>query len=213
MPDLPDHQRRIAVTGLVASGAIAGLGVGTFRSQGSDMSTTVPASGLADTLLASAPHPSLGEHADTFGRLIGSWAGTYRDRDPGGPEETGNMEVHFGWVLQGRAVQDTWIAPPRTQRDGSMLKRQTYGTTVRVFDPKTQAWQSVWLNPVSGARNDLIGRRVGNDVVQFCVSAQRPEKWVFSKITASSFDWHAYLLADDGLTWKLDTEFHLRRTA
>ena len=99
MPDLPDHQRRIAVTGLVASGAIAGLGARTFGSQESPMSTTVHASGLAETLLASAPHPSLGEHADTFGRLIGSWAGTYRDRDPGGPEETGNMEVHFGRVI------------------------------------------------------------------------------------------------------------------
>jgi len=48
MPDLPDHQRRIAVTGLVASGAIAGLGARTFGSQESPMSTTVHASGLAD---------------------------------------------------------------------------------------------------------------------------------------------------------------------
>jgi hypothetical protein len=34
------------------------------------------------------------------------------------------MEVHFGWVLQGLAVQDTWIAPPRSQRAGSLLERQ-----------------------------------------------------------------------------------------
>ena len=177
------------------------------------MSTSVHTTGFAETLLATGPHPSLGRHADTFGRLIGSWAGEYRDRLPGRPEETGTMEVHFGWVLQGLAVQDTWIAPPRPLRAGSMLKRQTYGTTVRVFDPQSEAWRSVWLNPVAQVRTDLIGRRVGDDIVQFIIGADRPEKWVFSRVTARSFLWQALVLEDDGLTWRADVEFQLHRTA
>ena len=177
------------------------------------MTTPLHCSGLADTLLAASPHPSLGAHADAFGRLIGSWAGEYRDRDTDGSEEIGTMEVHFGWVLQGRAVQDTWIAPPRAQREGSTLKRQTYGTTLRVFHSDIEAWRAVWLNPVAGKRIDLIGRRVGDDIVQFCLDAERPEKWVFSQITECSFVWRAYLLGDDGVTWRPDTTFQLRRTA
>ena len=31
--------------------------------------------GFLDALVARGPHPSLGAHADTYGRLIGSWAG------------------------------------------------------------------------------------------------------------------------------------------
>jgi len=116
-------------------------------------------------------------------------------------------------VLQGRAVQDTWIAPPRAQREGSTLKRQTYGTTLRVFHSDIEAWRAVWLNPVAGKRIDLIGRRVGDDIVQFCLDAERPEKWVFSQITECSFVWRAYLLGDDGVTWRPDTTFQLRRTA
>jgi hypothetical protein len=177
------------------------------------MSTPILTSGFPETLLAPGPHPSLGRHAETFGRLIGSWAGEYHDRRPGEPQETGTMEVHFGWVLQGLAVQDTWIAPPRPLRPGSALKRQTYGTTVRVFYPQEETWRAVWLNPVAGVRIDLLGRRVGNDIVQFCLNKDRPEKWVFSEITARSFLWRALLLADDGLTWRTDTEFHLQRTA
>jgi len=130
------------------------------------------------------------------------------------------MEVHFGWVLQGLAVQDTFIAPPRAQRAGSILKRQTYGTTVRVFYPAIEAWRAVWLNPVAGVRTDLIGRRVGDDIVQFVLAhgpsgqgADRPEKWVFSRITARSFLWQALVLEDDGLAWRVDTEFQLHRTA
>jgi hypothetical protein len=130
------------------------------------------------------------------------------------------MEVHFGWVLQGLAVQDTWIAPPRSLRAGSILRRQTYGTTVRVFHADIGVWRSVWLNPVAGVRIDLIGRRVGDEIVQFCLArgscglgADRPEKWVFSRITARSFLWQALVLEDDGLTWRVDTEFQLHRTA
>jgi hypothetical protein len=177
------------------------------------MSAPVHSSGFAQTLLAPGPHPSLGRHAETFGRLIGSWAGEYWDQDPGEPAETGAIEVHFGWVLQGRAVQDTWIAPPRDLREGSTSKRQTFGTTVRVFHPEIEAWRAVWLNPVNGERNDLIARRIGDDIVQFCLDAERPEKWVFSQITPRSLLWRAFLLADDGVTWRVDTEFKLHRTA
>jgi hypothetical protein len=230
---MPDSKRRTAINGLVAAalakvaGAVADATPGTARASTEDppMNSSLPnsavtSSGFAETLLASGPHPSLGRHAGTFGRLIGSWAGEYRDRDADATEETGTMEVHFGWVLQGRAVQDTWIAPPRALRAGSTLKRQTYGTTVRVFHPRTEDWRAVWLNPVAGVRNDLVGRRVGDDIVQFCLphgsaglGADRPEKWVFSRITARSFLWHAYLLEDDGVTWRVDTQFQLQRTA
>ena len=175
------------------------------------MSTPVHSSGFAATLLASGPHPSLGQHADTFARLIGSWGGDYSH--PGRPGETGAMEVHFDWVLQGRAVQDTWIVPPRGQRPASTLSRQTYGTTVRVFHPAEELWRAVWLNPVVGVRTDLIARRVGDEIVQFCLGADRPEKWVFSRITARSFLWQALLLGDDGVTWRVETEFQLERTA
>jgi hypothetical protein len=65
------------------------------------------------------------------------------------------MEVHFGWVLQGRAVQDTFIAPRHNAGLGDLaLKRQTYGTTVRVFHPELAAWRAVWLNPLKGVRTD-----------------------------------------------------------
>jgi hypothetical protein len=37
-------------------------------------------------------------------------------------------EIHFGWVLEGRAVQDIWIRPKRP------VPSTMYGTTLRVFD-------------------------------------------------------------------------------
>jgi hypothetical protein len=168
-----------------------------------------------DALRADGPHPDLGEHAETFGRLIGSWAGTYEDRDRGDRVHTGPMEVHFAWVLQGRAVQDLWIAPPRADRDkgAALSDRNTYGTTLRVFDPSIEAWRVVWLNPVRQVRTDLIGRRVRDDIIQTGYVDGEAIKWVFSEITQVSFTWLGFALNPDGVSWRLGTEFKLKRTA
>lgn len=198
--------RRDMLAQMIAVAAVPTTANGSTR-----MNTRTQTSGLIDTLHAPGPHPSLGHHADTFGRLIGSWSGEYHDRDPDGSVETGRMEVNFGWVLQGRAVQDTWIALPGTTPDGSTPKRQTYGTTLRLFDPAIEAWRVMWLNPLRGVRRDLIGRRVGDDVVQFCLGQERPEKWVFTDISPGSFRWRSFDLADDGVTWRDGTEFRLTR--
>lgn len=166
-------------------------------------------------LIAPGPHPGLGRHADTYGRLIGSWAGMYEDRSEDGETARGRMEVHFAWVLEGRAVQDVWIAPPLEERRGGATagSRNTYGSTLRVFDASIEAWRVIWLNPVTGVRNDLVGRRIGDDVVQAGWYRDRPVKWAFTRITRESFVWRGFELADDGVTWQLSTEFNLTRTA
>ena len=121
---MTDLERRAAVNALLVTAVAVGIPPrqpgpadtatsslpirGTHSVPPSNM-TGLSDTGFAQTLLAPGPHPSLGHHADTFGRLIGSWSGEYHDHQAGQPLETGSMEVHFGWVLQGRAVQDTWM--------------------------------------------------------------------------------------------------------
>src|SRR5215831_16806767 len=122
---------------------------------------------FVQSLAAKGPHPSLGAHADTYGRLIGSWAGEFQAYPLAGPVVATSAEVHFGWALDGRAVQDVWIAPSRKDRAaGVRAAHEMYGTTLRVFDPKRESWRVVWMDPASGRRNDLEGRRQGNDIVQ-----------------------------------------------
>lgn len=163
-------------------------------------------------LQASGPHASLGAHADTFGRLIGSWAGEFRDID-NGVESTGEMEVHLAWVLDGRAVQDVWIVPSRAARSAGATAPGIYGSTMRIFDPAAEAWRMFWFNPSQPyVRAELIGRREGDDIVQIGSYGDTPIKWVFSDIAPRSFVWRGYWLASDGVTWTMNTEFRVRRT-
>jgi hypothetical protein len=70
-------------------------------------------------------------------------------------------------VLEGRAVQDVWIMPLRSERPADLGKiNNMYGTTLRVWDSSIQAWRITWINPVTGHREEQIGRWSGQDVVQ-----------------------------------------------
>ncbi|PTL84003.1 hypothetical protein [Vitiosangium sp. GDMCC 1.1324] len=167
-----------------------------------------------EALAAPGPHPSLGEHAATYGRLIGSWAGEVHDHAPDGRVSVSNVEIHFAWVLEGRAIQDLWISPTLAERasGGHLPERYRYGTTLRIFDPELAAWRVVWQNPVIGTRSDLIGRRQGDDIVQVGMRDARPIRWTFLDITPQSFVWRGHILEPDGETWWLESEFRVRRT-
>lgn len=163
-------------------------------------------------LLAQGPHPSLGAHADTYGRLIGSHRGEITSYlRPGTPRRT-SIEVHFAWALDGRAIQDLWITPALPDRSQpSATGLDWYGTTVRVFDPQAEVWRATWIDPVSKFNLQLEGRRVGDDVVQIGTRGGWPIRWTFSDITAESFTWRGHILERDGVSWRLEIEIHLRR--
>lgn len=164
-------------------------------------------------LSAAERSPEIPEFADAYGWLIGSWELEVFDPREDGTIRRGNGEVHFGWVLEGRAVQDVWIMPRLADRKEGMGKDgNRYGTTLRVWDPAIQAWRATWINPVTGRRDELVGRRVGNDIIQIGTHEDgRPIRWNFTEVTQDSFRWTGEVLNPDGKTWRLEAEFHGRR--
>ncbi len=74
-------------------------------------------------------------------------------------EYRGKGEIHFGWVLEGRAIQDVWITPSRGQRhDPIGAAANFYGSTFRIYDPGIDAWHIFWLDPVKQFYSRMIGR-------------------------------------------------------
>ena len=164
------------------------------------------------TLAASGRSHEISESADAYGWLIGSW-----ELDVVGYDDEGNVtrsigEAHFAWVLEGRAVQDVFINPRRSDRGPTSAKfANWYGTTIRIYDPSIQAWRVNWFNPHDGIRAELIGRRRGKDIVQ---EGKFPDgtaiRWTFSDITENSYRWRGERLEPDG-AWRLQVEFRATR--
>jgi len=156
-------------------------------------------------LPAHGPAPDLRDELRQFGQFVGDWdiverrSPMNRLRAPG--------EVHFNWILEGRAVQDVWgSVDPRTHR------LVPWGTTVRYYDPHLGAWRSTWIAPRQKAVRRFIGRPVGRTIVlQEEDRGVRTERWVFSDIRPNSFRWNALKRARAGGPWRVVEEMHIRR--
>lgn len=161
------------------------------------------------TLHADSPAPDRAAPMMLYGQFVGSWDGVLVREDAHGVRRETPAEVHFGWVLEGRAVQDVWIAPTRTAANASELM---HGTTVRVYDPQNDLWHITWIDPVKQVYNRMTGRKVGDEIVQEYRTEEGVRvQWLFTEIRTDSFHWIARRSKDDGKTWKIRGEFFLRR--
>ncbi len=165
--------------------------------------TTSPSSSFIAALNTDRPAADRADRMGLYGWLIGRWemdAVVHRD---GGAKHTDRGEIHFGWVLEGRAIQDVWILP------GIF-----YGTTLRVYDPGLDAWHILWSDPLRQVYTRQIGRARGSDIVQEGKDdAGTPVRWSFVDITPDSFRWLGERSPDGGATWQLQAEFLARRVA
>jgi len=169
-------------------------------------------------LAATGRSPEIPEENDVYGWLVGSWdleVLHYAAVDVAPLHIQG--EVHFGWVVEGRAIQDVWIMPRVSERsanlpDANKKTNNMYGTTLRIWDASIQAWRIRWINPVTNHYEQQIGRRIDNDIVQVGARVDgTPTRWRFTEIMPNSFHWLGEALNPDGATWKLEGEFRATR--
>ena len=157
---------------------------------------------------ADGPDEKLKEKLMLFGQFVGDWdivEARYVQADGTWVKMKG--EVHFGWILGGTAIQDVWMG----SRESSQ-KFTLFGTTVRFYDSKIDAWRSTWLSPLKGLVQTFIARKVDKEIVlEHKTEEGYPEKWIFSEITPQSFRWHAEETHDNRKTWLLTEEMHIRK--
>ncbi|MGO8914395.1 MAG: hypothetical protein ACLQJR_00640 [Stellaceae bacterium] len=175
---------------------------------------TLPLPEFAHALYADGAATDRTENLALYGWLIGSWALDISEVLEDGTTRRRPGEWHFGWVLEGRAIQDVWIVPPRGARRAAdaTAAREYYGTTLRVYDPAIDAWHIQWTDPVVQAYLAMIGRKQGEDIVQEGKDAAGSRRrWSFSEITPHAFRWRGEVSLDNGATWQCHIDFRARR--
>jgi hypothetical protein len=168
---------------------------------------------VLQALTTAARSPEIASGDDIYGWLVGSWELDVVHFWVDVASRGIKGEVHCGWVLEGRALQDVWIMPRRADRSAEVDRNlNMYGTTLRVWDASIRAWRITWMNPVTGQQVHQVGRRSGNDVVQLGSGPDGvPVRWRFTEITADSFHWLGESMQPDGSTWTVAGEFRARR--
>jgi hypothetical protein len=166
-----------------------------------------PKQAMIAALGAAGPHPSLGAEARTFDRFVGKWACHYTFHLADGSVRTKEGEINFGWVLDGRAVQDIWTTYPT--RPGEERKS---GTSFRFFDAKSKQWRVIFIQPEYGVVLSVAGGMEGDRLVLRGTDTDaNPIRWTFYDITDNSFNWRGETSHDGGKTFTVDEEHRMRR--
>lgn len=160
-----------------------------------------------EALTSNPPNADRARDMDLYGRFIGSWEMETVRYLTGGTTEKSVGEIHFCWVIQGRAIQDLWIRPKRP------APSTMYGTTLRVFDPAINGWHIVWSDPINQDYLRQIGRADGEDIVQIGTDAGGMHaRWRYTDILPDSFRWIGEERRSDNEPWRITYEHFARRT-
>lgn len=152
-----------------------------------------------DALLAAGPARDIEDKLRLYGQFAGPWTMEAQIKRDDGGLFSGAGEIHFGWVLEGRAVQDVWILPG-----------VFHGTTLRIYDAAIDGWHILWSDPIRQNYTRMIGRASGADIVQEGTGSDgRPIRWSFREITPRSFLWLGERTGKNGL--ELQTEIFVKR--
>jgi hypothetical protein len=162
-----------------------------------------------EALVAPGPAAEYADELMLYGRFVGDWEFDWTGFDENGDETlTTRGEWLFTWVLRGRAVQDVWICPARDLDE--VAGGREYGTTVRFYDPKIDAWHVVWAGPGFGSLRTFVATARGDEIVQEGRSPEgRDLRWIFSDIEPDSFSWRSQELVDGH--WRLRERMAVRR--
>jgi len=168
---------------------------------------------FSDALVSSHPSVELSEQAKIYDWLIGSWDVDVIDYLEDNKTLHTQGEWHFSWVLEGRAIEDVWIAPKRSLRTGIPAHpRNRYGISFRYFDDTKQKWCVNWFNPISGSSDKLYGRKEGEKIIHEGLDDDgNLMRWSFTDITNNSFHWLGEISSDGGETFELQAEFFGKR--
>jgi hypothetical protein len=162
----------------------------------------IAATSFIAALHSPGPTADRADKLQLYGWLIGRWTMDATIHRDDGTRHQGQGEIHFGWVLEGRAIQDVWILPG-----------VFYGTTLRVYDPGIDAWHILWCDPLRQVYTRQIGRAQGADIVQLGDNdAGEATRWSFTQITPDAFRWTGERSRDNG-DWQLQAEFFAKRVA
>jgi hypothetical protein len=187
----------------------------THRAQRPDAVPVHFDSSFAHILHAPGPEPGRESTLALYAWLVGHWKFDVTTFTEGGTTHAGNGEIHAGWILRGRAIQDVWMIPRLADRTPCIAQipgaGNWFGTTLRLYDPGIDAWRILWSDPATSFYCQQIGRARGRDIVQ-----EGPDplggrmRWTFTEIEPESFHWTAEKSTNSN-QWRKAVDIHARR--
>jgi hypothetical protein len=158
---------------------------------------------FADALISDKKHDIIPDDHDYFGSLIGEWSFKWHDNMGTEFESVSDGKWTFSRILEGRAVQDTFVTSKVNPETG-VLERE-YGTTIRIYNPLKENWDVFY--GCTGEAVQLVAKKEKDQIVLTCVTPVGFQmKWIFFDIEKNSFKWKNIRSVDNGETWVIKAQ-------
>lgn len=149
--------------------------------------------GFTEALTSKNKSDIIPEDKNYFGQFVGAWKFDGEYLNDKNELCTSKGEWIFSWILEGKAVQDVFIWPPRSERNKPFSDNE-YGTTLRFYNTETKKWDIIYTNV--GVPVLLEADKVGESIV-LTEKNEGKMQWIFSDITKNSFVWRSICI-DNG---------------
>ena len=127
------------------------------------------------------------------------------------PTETYHAQLKengiFHGVLEGMAIQDVIVLPSRDTKTEIPHPLTEYGTTLRVYNPNTHAWDIAYCYTGEIIR---LEARKQDDMIVLTNIDDNKKKWVFVKIEENTFHWQNITIKEDG-EWHINADIYAER--
>jgi hypothetical protein len=176
---------------------------------------------FAQVLHAAGPDRQRADKLALYAWFVGDWQMDVTTLLEDGTRHEGEGEIHAGWILEGRAIQDVWMIPRLLNRKPGIEQLpgagNWYGTTLRIYDPALDAWRILWNDPATNFFSHQIARAQGEDIIQEGPDPRGGSmRWSFTEIDPStksrptSFHWIAEHSLDNE-NWRKVVDIRARR--
>lgn len=187
----------------------ASFGIETAQAAEAGSAIHDPGADVLSALRATSANSSLADHAKVIDRLVGDWQVAYTDFKKDGTTLHRTGRLLFGWVADGRIMQDCWIVDPW----GSHRDREVY-TDLFYFEPKSATWRVASVDPYEASIATFTGGAVGDDRISIesqDLVAGQTRRWSFNDISSDALVFRDEASTDGGKNWRLLAEYHMTR--
>ena len=169
--------------------------------------------GTVDGLVSNQMNAVAAPETAHMAKLIGEWSMSSEQRQQDGSWQASDGQIadwNFFYTLDGQAIQDVWIAPPRSVAVDDATKRQI-GSNLRIYWPEKKEWEMIWVSPRWGYVMAFTATSDDEKVVML-TKEKTPEGFdqriTFFNMSGDTFDWEMERLGEDGETWTAVFRLH-----
>ncbi len=101
---------------LPAIACALGLVLAGYTTPATNGAPPAPRSSFLAALHSDGPAPDRTKQLELYAFLVGRWDTRILAYDEAGTRHENRGEILADWVLEGRAIQDIWLTPPRSER-------------------------------------------------------------------------------------------------